>query len=88
MARRSSNGSRDRPCLVGSTDSSSRDLLAEFEGRATTVIQKSLGSGVWVGVVGIWNAFCEALLGDRLEPALRADLRATWQQVISTPIAL
>lgn len=72
-SRRTSMGRIDR--LV----SSKRDLV---EGRATTVLERTLGGDVWLSVIGIWNALCAALLEDRLDPALRRDLESTWSTVM------
>lgn len=50
-----------------------------IEGRSTAVIERTLGGEVWQGVVGIWNAFCAALLQERLEARFRLDLERAWR---------
>jgi hypothetical protein len=52
-----------------------------IEGQAATVLQRALGGDVWLGTIGIWNALCADLLGDRLEPSLRDDLATSWLKV-------
>jgi hypothetical protein len=69
-----------RPGLMGGLDRlvQPRQSL-RIEGRATAVLERALGGGVWRGVAGIWNAFCAALLQERLEPTLRLDLERAWR---------
>jgi hypothetical protein len=72
-----------RPTLMGRLDRlvQPRPSL-RIEGRATAVLERTLGGGVWTGVIGIWNAFCAALLRERLVPGLRSDLVAAWRDVM------
>ena len=72
-----------RPTLTGMLDRLMQPRQnMRIEGRATTVLERSLGGEVWRGVIGIWNAFCAVLLRERLEPSLRADLERTWRSVM------
>jgi hypothetical protein len=70
------------------------DRLAEprqhvrIEGQATTIVERALGGEVWLGVIGIWNAFCAALLRERLEPALRSDLTYAWRTVMGEDLSV
>jgi hypothetical protein len=59
-----------------------------LEGRATAVLERALGGEVWRGVVGIWNAFCAALLTDRLDPSLRSDLELIWRKVMGRSLEI
>lgn len=72
-----------RPTLMGRLDRLVQPRQnVRVEGRATTVLEQALGGEVWRGVIGIWNAFCAALLRDRLEPSLRSDLELIWRTVM------
>jgi hypothetical protein len=57
-----------------------------IEGQATAVIERTLGGEVRRGVIGIWNAFCGALLRERLGPALRSDLGFAWRSVMGEDV--
>jgi hypothetical protein len=50
----------------------------ELEGQATSLLERRLGSDVWVATVGVWNAFCAALLSERLDRMVREGLEASW----------
>lgn len=52
-----------------------------IEGRAATILEKELGGEVWLGAIGVWNALCAALLGDRMSPSLRDSLAVSWRAV-------
>lgn len=68
-----------RPTLMGRLDRLVQPRQSvRIEGRASAVVERTLGGDVWRGVVGIWNAFCAALLRERLEPSLRLDLERAW----------
>jgi hypothetical protein len=54
------------------------------EQRATSLLEREMGGDVWLATVGIWNAFCSALLADRLEAPLRRDLETPWRAVIGS----
>ncbi len=57
-----------------------------IEGRAATLLERRLGAGIWDSLIGVWNAFCAALLSEKLDPALRTSLEAPWRTVFgSTP---
>lgn len=72
-----------RPTLMGRLDRLVQPRQnVRIEGRATAVLERALGGEVWRGVIGIWNAFCAALLRERLEPALRSDLELIWRNVM------
>jgi hypothetical protein len=76
-----------RPTLMGRLDMLVQPRQSvRIEGRATAVIERTLGGGVWQGVVGIWNAFCAALLRERLEPTLRLDLERAWKSGVGIPL--
>lgn len=69
-----------RPTLMGRLDRLVQPRQSiRVEGRATTVMERALGGEWWRGVIGIWNAFCAALLRERLEPQLRLDLDRAWR---------
>lgn len=71
-----------RPTLVGMLDRLVQPRQNQrIEGRAPTVLERSLGGDVWRGAIGIWNAFCAVLLRERLEPSLRSDLERIWRKV-------
>ena len=55
-----------------------------IEGEAATVLEREMGGEIWLASIGIWNALCAALLGDRLEPALRESLEASWLRVVGS----
>lgn len=78
-----------RPSLLGKLDRLVEPRRShQLEGRATTVLEGSLGGDVWRGVIGIWNAFCAALLQQRLDSTLRDDLERTWLTVKGAPLRL
>lgn len=70
----------DRPGLVAHLDRIG-PRSHQIEGRAATVLERSLGGQVWLGTIGIWNALSAALLKDRLEADLHEDLLVSWRQV-------
>ena len=53
-----------------------------MEGRAATLLERNLGATVWDSVIGVWNAFCAALLSERLDGALLASLEGPWVAAI------
>ena len=53
-----------------------------IEGKAAALLERRVGAGVWDSVIGVWNAFCAALLSEKLDPALRASLEAPWRTVL------
>ncbi len=53
-----------------------------IEGKAAGLLERQLGAGIWDSVIGVWNAFCAALLFERLDPELRTSLEATWRTVL------
>lgn len=59
-----------------------------IEGRATTVLERTLGGEVWRGVIGIWNAFCAVLLRERLKPPLQSDLELIWRNVMGQSLEI
>ena len=52
-----------------------------IEGRATTIIERELGSDGWTSATGAWNAACTALLSEHFELELRQSLEAPWLSV-------
>jgi hypothetical protein len=69
-----------RPSVMGRLDRLVQPRQSvRIEGRATAIIERALGGDVWKGVIGVWNAFCAALLRERLEPAVRLDLERAWR---------
>lgn len=78
-----------RPTLMGRLDRLVQPRQSvRIEGRATAVLERTLGGEVWRGVIGIWNAFCAALLRERLEPSLRSDLEFVWRNVMGRTIEI
>lgn len=63
-------------------DGADVDRWQELEGQATSLLERQLGSDVWIGTVGIWNAFCAALLSERLDPTVRDALEAAWVKAV------
>jgi hypothetical protein len=63
-------------------DGADVDRWQELEGQATSLLERQLGPDVWIGTVGIWNAFCAALLSERLDPAVRDALEAAWVKAV------
>jgi hypothetical protein len=49
---------------------------------ATETIERALGGSVWRGVLGMWNAFCAALIPERFQPALLHGLEAPWRAAL------
>jgi hypothetical protein len=76
-----------RPTLIGRLDRllEPRQRI-RIEGQATAVIERTLGGEAWRGVIGIWNAFCGALLRERLGPPLRSDLGFAWRSVMGEDV--
>lgn len=60
----------------------------QIEVRATTVLERTMSGDIWQGVIGIWNAFCAALLVHRLERQLSADLQAVWVSIFGQAIEI
>ncbi len=54
-----------------------------IEGSAGTVIERSVQGSPWLAVIGVWNAFCAALMPDRLGPELVAALELAWREAIT-----
>lgn len=78
-----------RPTLMGRLDRLVQPRRSQrIEGRATAVLERALGGSVWAGVIGIWNAFCSALLEERLDPRLRSDLDRAWTRVMGSRLAV
>lgn len=78
-----------RPTVMGRLDRLFEPRQGRrIEGRATTVLERTLGGEVWRGVIGIWNAFCAAMLRERLDPVLRSDLESVWRNVIGSRLEL
>lgn len=50
--------------------------LHRIEGKTAALLERHLGAGIWDCVMGVWNAFCAALLSEKLGPALRTSLEA------------
>ena len=78
-----------RPTLMGRLDRLVQPRQnVRIEGRATAVLEGTLGGEVWRGVIGIWNAFCAALLRERIEPSRRSDLEFVWRMVMGRTIEI
>jgi hypothetical protein len=78
-----------RPTLMGRLDRLVQPRQSvRLEGQATAVLERALGGDVWRGVIGIWNAFCAALLTDRLDPPLRSDLGVIWRNVMGRSLEI
>lgn len=59
---------------------------AALEGQAATLLERDSGGEIWLSVTGVWNAFCAALLAERLDPELRTALETPWRIAIgATP---
>ena len=57
-----------------------------LQGQAATLLERHGGGDIWLPVTGVWNAFCAALLDERLDPELRAALETPWRLAIgATP---
>lgn len=70
----------DRPGLIARLDrigSRSRQV----EGWAAAILEREMGGEVWLGVTGIWNALCAALLAGRISPSLHDALAVCWRAV-------
>lgn len=77
-----------RPTLMGRLDRLVASPRSLIEARATTVLERTFGGEVWRGVIGIWNALCAAMLGERLPPSLRSDLGSVWRHVMGQDLEL
>jgi hypothetical protein len=71
----------DRPGVMAAIERRLGSRSRAIEGRAATVLEKTFGGEVHIGVVGIWNSLCAALLGERLDPRERDSLGAAWRGV-------
>lgn len=58
----------------------------QVEGQAAAILERQLGATVWLASTGVWNALCAALVGDRVDPAVRASLQASWITVVGSPL--
>lgn len=60
--------------------------IQSVEGEATTLLERSVSGDVWLATIGLWNAFCAALLRDHIPEPLRVSLEAPWRIALgSTP---
>jgi hypothetical protein len=58
---------------------------SRIEGAATAILEGALGGSVWNGALEMWNAFCAALIQERLDPTFLQALEAPWRAAAIGP---